>query len=102
MQTLIQKFRQKSIVFQKPGILLENLKALTSSNYHRVEYFLLKFFTRFLLTNVCKSVFFFILFRFCVICKNKKRHGFYTLTETRFFTFLLITQDLNKIKKNPE
>ena len=41
---------------------------------------------------------FFILFRFGVICKKLKRPGFYTL----FFTFLLITQDLEKIKKNPE
>ena len=40
---------------------------------------------------------------FLVICKNKKRPGFYTLTETKCFTFLLITEDLNKNKKkNPE
>ena len=34
---------------------------------------------------------FFVLFRSWVTCKNKKRLGFYTLTEPRFFTFLLIT-----------
>ena len=64
MQNTIQKFRQSSIVFEKPGILSENLKTLTSSNYPTVQYFLLKLRTRFLLTNVCKSVcgFFFILF----------------------------------------
>ena len=39
MQNPIQKFRQSSIVFEKPGILSENLKTLTSSNYHRVQYF---------------------------------------------------------------
>ena len=33
MQNTIQKFRQSSIVFEKPGILSENLKTLTSSNY---------------------------------------------------------------------
>ena len=33
MQNPRQKFRQSSIVFQKPGILPEKLKVLTSSNY---------------------------------------------------------------------
>ena len=60
----MQKLRQSSIVFEKPGILPENLKTLTSSNYPTVQYFLLKLCTRFLLTNVYKSVWdFFILFR---------------------------------------
>ena len=39
MQNTIQKFRQSSIVFEKPGILSENLKTLTSSNYPAVQYF---------------------------------------------------------------
>ena len=34
MQNPIQKFRQSSIVFEKPGILSEKLKTLTSSIYH--------------------------------------------------------------------
>ena len=42
MQNAIQKFRQSSIVFEKPGILSENSKTLTSSNYPTVQYFLLK------------------------------------------------------------
>ena len=95
-----QKFRRNSIVFEKLGIFPEKLKTLTSSNYYRVQYFLLKLRTPFLLTNVYKRVFgiFFILFRSWVTCKNKK-----TLVSTySFFTFLLITQDLNKIKKNPK
>ena len=50
MQNAIQNFRQSSIVFEKPGILSENLKTLTSSNYPTVQYFLLKRRTRFLLT----------------------------------------------------
>ena len=39
MQNPIQKFRQSSIVFKKPGILSENFKTLTSSNYSTVQYF---------------------------------------------------------------
>ena len=39
MQNPIQKFRQSSIVFEKTGILSENLKTLTSSNYPTVQYF---------------------------------------------------------------
>ena len=56
MQNTIQKFRQSSIVFEKPGILFENLKTWTNSNYPIVQHFSLKICTRFLLTNVCKSV----------------------------------------------
>ena len=52
MQNAKQKFRQSSIVFEKPDILSENLKTLTCSNYPTVQYFLLKFRTRFLLTIV--------------------------------------------------
>ena len=61
MQNPIQKFRQ-SFAFEKPGILSENLKILTSSNYPTVQYFLLKLCTRFLLTNVYKRVCGFFLF----------------------------------------
>ena len=39
MQNSIQKFRQSSIVFEKPRISFENLKTLTSSNYLTVQYF---------------------------------------------------------------
>ena len=48
----MQKFRQSSIVFEKPNILSENLKTLTCSNYPAVQFFLLKRRTRFLLTIV--------------------------------------------------
>ena len=50
MQNGIQKFGQRSIVFEKLGILSENLKTLTSSNYPTVQHFWLKIRTRFLLT----------------------------------------------------
>ena len=43
MQNTEQNFRQSFIVFEKPGILSENLKTLTSSNYLTVQYFLLNF-----------------------------------------------------------
>ena len=56
MQNPILKFRRSSIVFEKPGFLSENLKTLTSSNYPKVQYFLMKLRTRFLLTNVYKSI----------------------------------------------
>ena len=39
MQNPIQKFRQSSIFFEKPGIFSWKLKTLTSSNYHRVQFF---------------------------------------------------------------
>ena len=65
MQNPVQKFRQSSIVLEKPGILRVNLKPLTSSNYPTVQYFLLKLRIHFLPTNVYKRVgrTFFILFR---------------------------------------
>ena len=94
MQNTIQKFRQSSIVFEKPGILSENLKTLTSSNYPTVQYFLLKLRTRFLLTNVYKRVCG-ILLDLELFAKIKKDLVF----THSLFTLLLITQDLNKIKK---
>ena len=62
MQNTIQKFRQSSVVFEKPGILSEKLKTLASSNYPRVQHFLLKLRTRFLLTNFSKGCVGFFLF----------------------------------------
>ena len=64
MQNTIQKFRQSSIVFEKPGILSENLKTLMSSNYPTVQYFFAEILHTFLLTNVykrmCRIFFYFI------------------------------------------
>ena len=101
MQNPIQKFRQKSIVFEKPGILSEKLKTFTSSNYNKLWQFLLKFCTRSLLTNVYKIIVwdFLILFRTWVICSNKKRSVFCTLTKTKFINNSRSKQ--NK-KKNSE
>ena len=36
MQNPTLKIRQSSVISEKPGYLSEKLKALTSSNYHRV------------------------------------------------------------------
>ena len=99
MQNPIQKFRQ-NFVFEKPGILSENVTTLTSSNYPTVQYLLLKLCTRFIVTNVCKRVC--GIFLFCLdlelFAKIKK-----DLVSTHsFFTLLLITQDLNKTKKIPQ
>ena len=99
MQNTILKFRQSSFVFERPGILSENLKTFTSSNYPAVQYFLQKRFTRFLLTNVYKTVW--GIFLFCLdlelFAKIKKD----LVSIHSFFTLLLITQYLNKIFKNP-
>ena len=99
MQNPIQKFRQSSIVFEKLGILPENLKTLTSSNYPALQYFLLKLCTYFLLTIVYKSVcgIFLILFTSWVICKKLKIPGFYTLV---FYIFINNSRSKQN-KKNP-
>ena len=89
MQNTIQKFRLSSTVFEKTGILSEN---------STVQYFLLKLRTRFLLTNAYKRVcgvfpFYLDLELFAKIKKD-------LVSTHSFFTLLLITQDLNKIKKS--
>ena len=98
MQNPIPKFRQSSIMFEKPGYLSEKMKTLTSSNYSKGYYFLLKFCTQFLLNNVYKTMFgiFLVMFRSSVINKSIKNE----CVETRSFLFLQINQDLNKIKKS--
>ena len=99
MQNTIQKFRQSSIVFEKPGILPENFKTLTSfDDYPTVQHFLLKLCTVSYLAMTAKEGVGFFLF--CLdlelFAKIKK-----DLVSTHsFFTLLLITQDLNKIKKS--
>ena len=96
MQNTIQKFRQSSIVFEKSGILSENLKTLTSSNYPTVQYFLLKLSTRFLLTIVYKRVC--GIFLFCLDLELFTKVKNDLVPAHSFFTLLLITQHLNKQK----
>ena len=54
MQNLIQKFRQSSIVFEKPGILSQKLKTLTSSKFAHASYLSIS-------TKWCSEVFLFCL-----------------------------------------
>ena len=99
MQNPILKFRQSSCISEKPGYLSEKLKTLMSSNYHRVQYFLLKLRTRFLLTNVYKRVcgIFLILFRSWVVDKP----GFCKFVETRYFLILANNSSSKQNKKSP-
>ena len=98
MQNHILNFRQSSTVFEKPVSLSEKLKTLTSSNYHRVSYFLLKLSRHFLLINVYKRVFgiFFISLKSWVI----KKTGFSECAETRSFSIFAKRSKQNK--KNPK
>ena len=76
---------------------------LTTSNFHRVESFLLKFCTRFLLINVYKRVFgiFCFVHIFSYLQKLKKTWFLHTHKNQVFNIFITI-QDLNVIKNNPE
>ena len=56
LEKFLQKIRQSSIVFKKPGFLSKKLKTFTGSNCHRSQYFWLKLHIRYLLTNVYKRV----------------------------------------------
>ena len=94
MQNNIQKFRQISIVFEKPGILSENLKTLTSSNDPTVQYFFLKLRTRILRINVYKRVCGVFLILDLELFANILKD---LVSAHSFFTLLLIIQDLNKI-----
>ena len=101
MENPKRNFRQSSIVFDKPSILSEKLKTLTSSNYHRIEYFSLKFCTCFLLTNV--YIWCLRFFLFCLdfeLFANIRKDLVYTHLQKPVFTFLLIAEALNKTKKS--
>ena len=96
MQNTIQKIRQSSTVFEKPGILPENLKLLTSSNYPTVQHFLLKLRTLILLTEENMGFFLFYL-DLELFSKIKKIPGFYPLV---FCTFVNNSRSKQN-KKNP-
>ena len=101
MRNAIQKFRQSCIGFEKPGFLSKKLKIWRAPTTMELNIFCWNFAHVSYLPIFIKacSGFFFILFRSWVICKNKKRSGFYTLV---FYVFIITTKDLNKILKNPE
>ena len=99
MQNPTQKFRQRSIAFVKPGILLENLKTLTASNYPTAQYFLLKLHTHFLFTNVYKNVC--DIFLFCLDLELLGKIKKDLVSAHSFPTHLSITQNLNQINTIP-
>ena len=97
MPNTIKKCRQSSIVFEKPGILSENLKTLTSSNYSTVQYFCWNFAHIFSYHCLQKGVRYFFLFYLDLelLVKIKK----YLVSAHSFFTILLITYDLTNTNK---
>ena len=99
MQNPIQKFRQSSIVFKKPGILSEHLKTLTSSNTLQFNIFCWNFAHVSYLPMSTKAYVRFFLFHLDLELFEKVKKE--VASTHSFFTLLLITQDLNKIKKIP-
>ena len=100
MQNPIQKFRQSSIVFEKPGILFENLKTQASSNYPTVQYFLLKLCTRLLLTNVYKRVR--RIFLVCLVIESFAKIKNTWFLHTHFFNIFINNSRSKQNKKNLE
>ena len=100
MQNSIQKFRQSSIDFEKPGILSENLKTLTNSNYPTGQYLLLKLRTRFLFTNAYERVcgIFLNFVQILGYLQKLERPGFFTLV----FYFFINNSRSKQTKKSPE
>ena len=95
MRDLIKKFRQsfwETRFFVWKILNFDELKLLQNS-IHFAET-LHTFLTYQCLQKGVRD--FFILFRSWVICKNKKRHGLYTLV----FYILITTQHLSKAKKS--
>ena len=82
MRNLIKKFRQSSIVFEKPRLLFEIFDEL---QLPQSQYFLLKLRTRFLVTNAYKSVLGIFLFSLDLelFAKIKKA----SFLHTRFLDF---------------
>ena len=73
MQNPIKNFRQSSAVFEKLYILSWNIEQVSDLPIS---------------TKGCSGFFVQILIRTWVICQNKKRPAFYTLTKTRFINNL--------------
>ena len=97
MQNPIQKFRQSSPVFEKPGICLKNWKLWrppTTTEFHNFIWnFAHVSYLPICLQNDARDI---ILFRSWVICKNKKD----LVSKHSQKPGLSITQDLSKISKN--
>ena len=98
MQNLIPKFLQSSVISEKPGYFSKKLKTLPSSNYDKVEYFLLKFYARFLVNHVYKSVsvFFFIFLDLEFLIKIWKTWFLWVFRKQVFFIFANKTKTKTK------
>ena len=98
MQNTIIKIRQNSIVFEKPGILPEIWKLWRAATILHFNIFCWNFAHVFYLpmsTEGCVGVLFYLDLE--LFAKIKKE----LVSTHSFFTLLLITEDLNKIKKIP-
>ena len=97
MQNPVQKFRQSSIAFEKPGTFFWILwRAATTLHFNIFCWNFAHVFYLPMSTKECVGFFLFYL-DLELFAKIKK-----DLVSTHsFFTLLLITQDLNKIKKIP-
>ena len=93
MQNPIQKFRQSSIVFGKPGILSENLKTLSSIFFAETSH---TFPTYQCLQNCVWDFFYFV--QILSYLQKLKRPGFYTLV---FYIFINNSRS-KQHKINPE
>ena len=99
MQNVMRKFRQNSIVFEKPGILSENL------NFDKLQLscsliFFAEISHTFSTYHCLKKGgwdFFYLYLDFELFAKIKKD----LVSKHSVLTLLLITQDLNKIRKIP-
>ena len=104
MQNAIQKFKQSSIVFEKRGILSQNLKTSNMKFKNELQISCSSMFFagtshRFSTYNCLKRGMWNFLnwFRSWVICKNRKKPGFCTLV---FYTFINNSRSKQN-KKNP-
>ena len=96
MQNTKQKFKQSSIVFEKPGILSQNFKTLTSSNYPTSSIFFAETLHTLPMSAIGCVGLLLLHLDLELFAKIKK-----DLVSTHsLFILLLITQDLNKIKKS--
>ena len=99
MQKHIQKFRQSFTVFEKPGILSGKLKILTSSNYRKMNIFANVLHTFPTYHCLLKGVQDFLLFCLDLELFAKIKNDLVSTHSLK--PFLLIVQDLNKIRKIP-
>ena len=103
MQNPIQKFRERSAVFEKPGILSEKSKTL-SSPITKLRILLLKLYTRIPPTNIYKTAC--SRFLFCVdlelFAEIKKDPFLHTHSNQVFYIFIKKSRSKQSKRKSPE